>query len=144
MFEVDFRYLEQFLIALGLMSLTVLINSVGMNWVRLYYRRFWSREARYRSRRMVMVGIAAIMLAVHCVEVLVWALFFFLRGIVPTWLSAMYYSLASYSTLGESNIALPDHWRGLGGFEAMNAMLMFGWSTAILATVVMKLHSLDE
>ena len=142
--DFDFRYAEQFLIAVVLMSLTVVVHYFGMNWVRLFYRRYWSSEARTRSRNMVMMGIAAIMLGTHYVEVTIWAVFFFLRRLVPDWLSAVYYSLASYSTLGESNIMLPDHWRGLGGFESMNAMLMFGWSTAVLAAVVVKLHSLDE
>ncbi|MGD0886287.1 MAG: hypothetical protein ABSA46_15705 [Thermodesulfovibrionales bacterium] len=55
----------------------------------------------------------------------------------------MYFSVASYTTLGDSGMTLPAHWRGIGAFEAMAAMLMFGWSTAVLAAVVVKLHSLD-
>jgi hypothetical protein len=31
----------------------------------------------------------------------------------------------------------------LGGFEAIAGMLMFGWSTAVLAVVVQKLHSIE-
>jgi len=63
--------------------------------------------------------------------------------VVPDRLSAMYFSVASYTTLGDSGMTLPAHWRGIGAFEAMAAMLMFGWSTAVLAAVVVKLHSLD-
>lgn len=53
----------------------------------------------------------------------------------------MNFSFSSYTTLGESAFALPLHWQGPGGFEAMSAMLMFGWSTAMLAAVVMKMHN---
>jgi hypothetical protein len=56
----------------------------------------------------------------------------------------VYFSIGNYTTLGESKITLPSHWQGLGAFESMNAMLMYGWSTAVLAAVVTKLHSLDN
>ncbi len=139
-----FPYLEQFFIALVLTSFTVLTHYAGMNWVRLHFRRFWSQADQHRSRGLIMVGIVAIMMATHVFEVFVWAVFYFLRGLVPSWFSAMYFSIASYTTLGESDIVLPGNWRGLGSFESMNAMLMYGWSTAVLAAVVVKLHSLEE
>ena len=55
----------------------------------------------------------------------------------------MYFSVNAYTTLGASNITLPGRWQGLGGFESMTAMLMFGWSTAMLAAIVQKIHTLD-
>jgi hypothetical protein len=58
-------------------------------------------------------------------------------------LSAVFFSVASYTTLGESGITLPVHWQGLGGFEPMGAMLMFGWSTAMLAAIMLKVQSID-
>ena len=90
-----------------------------------------------------MIGIVAIMVATHTVEVIIWALFFGLLGLIPEWVSAVYFSIASYTTLGESGITLPAHWEGLGGFEAMAAMLMFGWSMAMLAAVILKVQSID-
>jgi hypothetical protein len=122
----------------------VLTHFLGMTWVRHYFRNFWARANHTRARRQVMVGIVAIMMITHCAEILIWALFFFLRGIVPSWFEGVFFSISSYTTLGDSGIVLSDHWRGLGGFEALSAMLMIGWSTAMLASVVLKLHSLDD
>ena len=144
MHDFDFRFGELFLIALALTSLTVLTHYAGMNWVRFYFRRNWLREGRQGTRQGVMVGIVAIMMATHCAEVFIWAVLYFLRDMVPGWRAAVYFSIASYSTIGSNDITLSQHWRGLGGFEAISAMLMFGWSTALLAAVIMKLHSLDE
>ena len=45
---------------------------------------------------------------------------------------------------GANNITLPGRWQGLEGFEALTAMLMFGWSTAMLVAVVHKVHSIDN
>jgi hypothetical protein len=143
---VDFRYLEQPLVALVLTSVTVFVHGLGMTRVGRYFKRARSRaEAHLRSgsHLPVMIGIVAIMIVTHAGEVLVWAVFYTLRGLVPHWVSAVYFSIASYTTLGESGLTLPAHWQGLGGFEAMAAMLMFGWSTAVLAAVILKVQSID-
>ncbi len=143
----EFRYAEQFIVALALTSITVLFHSVGMNWVRRYFRHVHSLAKVHgplRRNHLLMVGIVAIMMGTHFIEVMIWALFYLLRGVVPDRLSAVYFSVANYTTLGAEGITLADHWRGIGGFEAMAAMLMFGWSTAVLAAVVVKLHSLDD
>jgi hypothetical protein len=140
----DGRFLEQFLISIALASMTVLTHFFGMTQVRWYFRKTWKQQGNRRTNHVVMAGVVAIMMGTHYLEVLIWAAFFYLRGIIAPWSSAMYYSLSSYTTLGDSNIILPPHWRGLGGFEALNAMLMFGWSTAMLASIILRVHGLDD
>ena len=139
-----FPYLLQLLFALVLTSLTVLTHFGGMNCVNRYYRRFASRKRHLELRGIIMVGTVAIIMLTHVVEILIWAGFYYLMGISADWRSSVYASLLSYTTLGETTAPLADHWRGIGGFEAMNAMLMFGWSTAMLAAVLFKLNILDE
>lgn len=143
-FGFDWRYLELFLIAILLTSLTVITHYTFVNWIGTYFNKFWANKNSIRSRKLVMVGIVGILMTAHFVEVWIWALFSVLRGVIPSFMEAMYFSIASYTTLGESGISLPRHWQGLGGFEAMNAILMFGWSTAVLAAVVVKMHDLGD
>ncbi len=146
MLNYDFRYAEQFLVALVLTSVTVLVHSAGMGRVRRYFKSSYASVRDHKPLRgycVTMIGIVAIMMGTHFVEVVIWALFYLLRGVLPDRVSAFTFSMNSYTTLGASNIVLPEHWRGLGGFEAMAAMLMFGWSTAVLAAVVLTLHSVD-
>jgi hypothetical protein len=146
MSDLHFRYAEQLPIALVLTSVTVVIHGIGMSGVRRCFECFWSTakgRPRSGSHLAFMVGIVAIMIVTHCVEVAVWGVFFLLSGMIPDPALAMYFSIGSYTTLGATGISLPSHWRGLGGFEAMAGMLMFGWSTAMLAAVVLKVHNLD-
>lgn len=117
-----------------------------MQGVRRYFNRsqaLGEARARSDSHLLTMIGIVWIMIVTHAAEVVIWALFYRLRGLITQWVSAVYFSLASYTTLDESSITLPAHWQGLGGFEAMAAMLMFGWSMAMLATVLLKLRIID-
>jgi len=139
-----FPYLVQILIALVLTSLTVLTHFGGMHCVNRYYRRFSSRKKNFELRGVIMVGTVAIIMVTHIAEIAIWAIFYYLMGITPDWYSSVHASILSYTTLGETTAPLPERWRGMGGFEAMNAMLMFGWSTAMLAAVLFKLNILDE
>jgi hypothetical protein len=144
--DLHYRYAEQLPIALVLTSLTVVLHGIGMSWVRRCFKRSWSSaidHSRPTSHQMVMVGIVAIMIVTHFAEIAVWGVFYLLSGMIPDPTLAMLFSIGSYTTLGESGVTLPSHWQGLGGFEAMAAMLMIGWSTAMLAAVIMKIQSLD-
>ena len=145
--ELHFQYTEQFLAALLPMSLTVVLHGQGMSLVALYLRRFGrhiSHNSRASLRTVVLIVIVTIMLLAHFIEVSAWAVFYYLTGMLQDFRSAMSYSVNAYTTLGASNIDLPGRWKGLGGFEAMTAMLMFGWSTAVMAAVVQKIHSLEN
>ncbi len=139
-----FPYLAQLLIAMVLTSLTVLTHFGGMNCVNRYYRWFLSHKKNFELRGVIMVGTVAIIMVTHCMEIVIWAIFYYLMDITPDWYSSVHASILSYTTLGETTAPLPERWRGIGGFEAMNAMLMFGWSTAMLAAVLFKLNILDE
>jgi len=142
---LELDYVEQFVAALLPMSLTVVIHGYGMKFVGRYFRRFGAPAAKARrgSATLVLVAIVAIMLAAHFLEVIAWASFYLLAGMLTSVSDAMTFSISSYTTLGASNIQLTGRWRGFDGFEAMTAMLMFGWSTAVLAVVVQKTHSIE-
>jgi hypothetical protein len=146
--ELHFRYIDQFLAALIPMIVTVILHGYGMGLASRSFRRFGQHSAHgVRKDKgphiFLLVAIVAIMLATHFVEVVVWAAFYFAANMLPDVVTAMYFSINSYTTLGASNITLTGRWKGMDGFEAMTAMLMFGWSTAVLAAVVQKTHSID-
>jgi len=143
--ELHFQYTEQFLTALIPMSLTVICHGFGMGLVRSYFKRFGaSVSIRSARHTILLVVIVAIMLATHYFEITIWALFYFATDMIQNFKTAMYFSVENYTTLGASNITLSGRWQGFGGFEALTAMLMFGWSTAMLVAVVQKLHSIDN
>lgn len=144
--ELHFHYTEQFLAALLPMALTVVVHGEGMGLASRYFKRFGQPPAggsRTGPHVVVLIVIVAIMLATHFVEVSAWAVFYFVTGMLTDFRSAMTYSINSYTTLGATSIDLPGQWQGLGGFEAIAGMLMFGWSTAILVAVVQKTHNID-
>jgi hypothetical protein len=83
-----------------------------------------------------MARVVGTLLLLHIVEAAVWALFFRLVGGLPDLESAAYFSLTSYTTVGYGDVVLPARWRLLGPIEAAVGVLMLGWSTGILVTVI--------
>ena len=145
---MQFQYTEQVLFALTPLSITVICHGLGMALVRRSYRRFGApmlrRDAHTFARSLFMIGIVTLMLLTHFAEIIVWAVFYRQMGMLASVQEAMFYSMEYYTTLAVNVQKLPGHWAGFGGFEAMTGMLMFGWSTAVLAVVVQKMHSIDE
>ena len=144
--DLHFQYTEQFLVALLPMALTVAIHGQGIGLTARYFKRFGRRGAvasRTGPHVIVLIAIVAIMLAAHFIEVFAWAIFYLATDMLSNFKAAMLYSVNSYTTLGASNIELPGRWSGLGGLEAMTGMLMFGWSTAVLAVIVQKSHGIE-
>jgi hypothetical protein len=144
--DMQFEYADQLLAALIPLGLTVIFHGLGMDVVRRCYKRFGQHVLNGRRigvRAFFMIVIVAIMLATHFFGVVIWAGFYVLAGILTSVQDAMLYSMLSYTTIGAPH-ALHGHWAGFGGFEAMTGMLMFGWSTAVLAAVVQRIHAIEE
>jgi hypothetical protein len=72
-------------------------------------------------------------------QVTMWAaLYFYDWAAFKSFGIAMYFSLASFTTLGATELALPPQHRMIGAFESAAGMMMFGWSTALLVAVVVR------
>lgn len=85
---------------------------------------------------IVMSAGALWMLAWQSVGVWVWALTLVavdaFAGLEP----ALYFALASYTTLGFGDVLPPEKWRILGALIGANGMLGFGLATAALVALV--------
>jgi hypothetical protein len=97
--------------------------------------------SRYPTFYMLTHSVTAvvILLAGHLLQVTLWALLYFYDwGEFGSFSNALYFSLASFTTLGATELALPPEHRMVGAFESAAGMMMFGWSTALLVSVVQR------
>ncbi|MCP4615700.1 MAG: two pore domain potassium channel family protein [Bradyrhizobium sp.] len=98
------------------------------------------RQTRWpRAHLMaVMVATVVVLKAAHGLEVVVWALAYALVGAAPEGSDLLYFAFVNYTTLGYGDVTPVKAWQLLGPMAAMNGILMFGWSTAVLFEVLMK------
>ncbi|MEK9283011.1 potassium channel family protein [Bradyrhizobium sp. ISRA442] len=97
------------------------------------------KTARPRLHLMgVMVATAAVLQLAHTLEILVWAgTYGIVRAAAPG-SGLLYFAFVNYTTLGYGDITPVREWRLIGPMTAMNGVLLFGWSAAILFEVLRK------
>jgi hypothetical protein len=86
----------------------------------------------------VMVATVVVLQAAHGTEIMVWALAYALVGAAPAGNDLLYFAFVNYTTLGYGDVTPVKAWQLLGPMAAMNGVLMFGWSTAVLFEVLLK------
>jgi voltage-gated potassium channel Kch len=88
---------------------------------------------------LVLVNTAIVVLILHTLEIIIWALAY--QSLVPaselaSFEEAVYFSFVTFTTLGYGDITLTEGFRLLSGIEAMNGIILVGWSTAMIFAVV--------
>ena len=89
----------------------------------------------------IMIVITLAMAAAHLMEIVLWATAFRASSEISTFEKAFYFSAQNYTTLGYGDIVLSDRWRLLGPLEAINGLLLFGLSTAVMFAALSRLVS---
>ena len=86
----------------------------------------------------VMVATAAVLQIAHTLEILVWAGAYGVVQAAASDSGLLYFAFVNYTTLGYGDITPVREWRLIGPLTAMNGVLLFGWSAAILFEVLRK------
>ena len=137
--------LQLLLVSVLLVATTVAIHGFGTHyWIRFLMRRFAGPDGNFKAHKglQAVTSTAVVLLMLHLVEVVLWALAYLL--ILPgdrlkTFEEATYFSIVTFTTLGYGDITLAEHeWRLLSGIEALNGILLVGWTTALLFLVVQR------
>ena len=92
---------------------------------------------------MVMIPTVLVLMATHTVEVMVWAFGYFIVDAAPEGADRLYFAFVNYTTLGYGDVVPVIRWRLLGPMTAMNGVLLFGWSTAVIFEVLRKAIAQD-
>jgi hypothetical protein len=86
----------------------------------------------------VMVVTALVLMIAHTAEIVVWSLAYAAVGAAPPGTDLLDFAFVNYTTLGYGDVTPLKEWRLVGPMTAMNGILMFGWSTAVLFEVLRK------
>ena len=131
----------QILIGLAASMLNIAVHAIIMTPT--------SRSAHRMSRRagnahphvrlaLVMMATVAVLVLAHLIEIGIWALFYVALEVAPKQVDAFYFAFVNYTTLGYGDILPAEPWRLLGPITAMNGVLLFGWSTAVIFDVLRR------
>ena len=138
------------LLGLVLTMVTSGIHAVGTAWWigRLKRMAKRSRVAQIKvSPLQLLCSTAVLLLLLHMAEVAPWACaYLLLPGLnsVHSFEQATYFATVTFASLGYGDIVIEGPWRLLSGVQAMNGLLVFGWSTALLFAVVERIWGSED
>jgi hypothetical protein len=132
--------LRQFLVGAAVSACNIMIHAlVTLAVVRLVK----TADAKDPSRpwlfmAIVMVATVSVLMFGHTCEVIVWSLCYALVDAAPAGADRVYFAFVNYTTLGYGDVIPVQRWQLLGPITAMNGVLMFGWSTAVIFEVLRR------
>jgi hypothetical protein len=132
------------MVAVGIGSLMLVVlalfHGAGLHMISVQQKR---RQRRLRSGRprlaagALLVGWSIfLMLALHVVEVTMWALVIIHTGFVKHAYDAIYYCANAYTTLGMGSLDIDKNWRNISPIIAISGLFTFAWTTSALVDVM--------
>ena len=132
--------LIQLLVGASVSVLNIIIHA-SMTVTALPIARAWGiRRTSHPSLDLagVMIAISLALMIAHSLEVFVWSLAYAIVNAAPDDANLVYFAFVNYTTLGYGDVTPLAKWRLLGPMTAMNGVLMFGWSTALMFEVLRR------
>jgi hypothetical protein len=132
----------QLVVGGGVSVVNISIHALASTWV-IQIGRAMGQSSLTRSSvfliRVMIVTVSVLMLA-HFGEVCVWALAYSIFKVMPATASAsnVYFAFVNYTTLGYGDVVPVERWNLLGPATAMNGVLLFGWSTAVIFEILRR------
>ena len=132
--------LRQALVAAAVCACTIVIHALIMTTVVRVTQTLGAKTVWHPWLRLtaVMIASVSVLMVAHVSEVLVWALAYATAGAAPAGTDLVYFAFVNYTTLGYGDITPVPGWRLLGPMTAMNGILLFGWSTAVIFEVLRR------
>jgi hypothetical protein len=130
----------QFLVGGSVSVINIMIHAlITLVAIGIARRAGLQRTSRPRLHLMIVMVVTALVLMIaHTVEIIVWSLAYAVVGAAPAGSDLLDFAFVNYTTLGYGDVTPLKEWRLVGPITAMNGILMFGWSTAVLFEVLRK------
>ena|SRR5262245_16760163 len=138
--------LRQFLLGGAVSICNIAIHAVVMTVVVWVARTAATRELLLQGARLtaVMICTVSVLMIAHVLEVIVWSLAYAMVDLAPTGADLLYFAFVNFTTLGYGDLTPVDRWRLIGPITAMNGVLLFGWSTAVIFEVLRRTAQMGQ
>ena len=134
----------QLLLASTMVLVTVLVHLVGLA-VLLRILRLHRLIAHARIAPLALLLTATLgLFAIHTVEIWLFAALYLGLGAARGFEEALYFSTVTYASIGYGDVLLSKAWRILGAIEGAAGVIMLGWSTAFLVSLLAQLKLLGH
>lgn len=118
---------------IGTVFIYTMMFLIIITLIQFYIRKRYI-ESKLHNILAIIVAVMLILVS-HLCSIALWAWVFIMCGEFGSFETAFYFSSGNYTTLGYGDIAVSKAWRLLGPLEAINGVIMLGWTTAMIFAV---------
>ena len=137
--------LAQLALASGMVVVVVIMHLVGLALLVRALRTHYRILRRIQTTPLlILIGASLGLFALHTLEIWLYAALYLFLGAVGHFEEALYFSTVTYATIGYGDVLLPPDWRILGAIEGATGIIMLGWSTAFLVSLLSQLRLLSH
>jgi hypothetical protein len=132
--------LRQLIVGSAVSLCNIAIHAMVMVAVIRAARNAGGRATSRQSLRLIVVMITtvSVLMVAHLAELLVWSFAYTIVRAAPPGTDLIYFAFVNYTTLGYGDVLPLQRWHLLGPMTAMNGVLLFGWSTAVIFEVLRR------
>jgi hypothetical protein len=132
--------IHQLALASLMVLVTIVIHLLGLGALIRLLRTHQQMGPRLHMPPILLLLFAALgLLATHTVEIWLYAGLYLALHAAADFESALYFSTGTYASIGYGDVLLSKSWRILGAIEGATGVVMLGWSTAFLVSVLSQL-----
>lgn len=118
-----------------------LCTAATLRFMALSQRR--NSIVRSLRRQVLTIAIlAVVLLSVTLIEAGLWSLTYVAIGAIEDVEKAVYFSVVTFTTLGYGDVVPGEGWRVLAAVQAAVGILVFGWTTSLMITVVQRMSEI--
>lgn len=125
------------LIGVFIICINVVFQSIITVFSLKYLHQFNSKKNRISIKAVLLQMSLSVSLLtlLHGAQCTIWAAAFYFNPEIDNlynFKEAIYFSLITFTTVGYGDVVIDSDWKILGGLEAINGIMMVGWSTALM------------
>jgi hypothetical protein len=125
----------------------VLVHATGVRIVTSHVvhrsQLILQRPTAWRAD-LLMSGTVFMLLALHLLEIVIWAAALVYSGLVPDWRASGFFAGNTYTTVGYGAFVLPVGWHMLAPIIAISGLFTFGWSGSVLVDLVGRCQKIKD
>lgn len=131
-----------FIIGGVLVTLNVGLQAVcNVWWIKMLHSFMKNKTSlSWGQSLQLLIGSFLLFTLLHLLQTIIWALgYFWIPAIkiqFANFTESVYFSIVTFTTLGYGDVTLHSEGRILSGLEAINGIMLLGWTTAIMFSLI--------
>jgi hypothetical protein len=135
--------LMQLVLATAMVVVIVVIHLTGLGLLMRALRNH-ARGKVHLMPLTILIAATIGIIAIHTVEIWLYAVVYLALHAVDAFEPALFLSTVTYTSIGSIEVPTPIPWRIFIAIEAAAGIIMLGWSTAFLVSLLARLKVLGH